>query len=134
MTTKQYELSGWDLSDLLTEPSEEVVSAQLAALEDAVTALEGRRDDLSPEMDPADFLIIVMEYEALTELLYPPVAYGSLWFSADTQSTEALTYQNRLQQVWTEIENRIMFFDLWWKELDEEEAESIWSAAGHLRK
>ncbi len=123
--TKQYQLSGWDLSDLLPEPSEAIVSARLAALEDAVAALEGRRDDLSPDMDPAVFLAIVKQYEELTELLYPPVAYGSLWFSADTQSTEALTYQNRLQQIWTDIENRIMFFSLWWKDLDDEQAERL---------
>jgi len=127
MTTanKQYEQSGWDLSDLLPEPSEEIVAAKLAELEDAAAALEGQRDELSLDMDPESFLAIVQEYEALTELLYPPVAYGSLWFSADTQSTEALTYQNRLQQIWTDIENRIMFFDLWWKELDEEQAERL---------
>jgi oligoendopeptidase F len=125
INTKQYELSGWDLSDLLPEPSEEIVAAKLAQLEDATVAVERQRDALSADMEPAAFLAIVRQYEALTELLYPPVAYGSLWFSADTQSTDALTYQNRLQQIWTDIENRIMFFSLWWKELEEEQAERL---------
>ncbi len=124
-TTKQYQLSSWDLSDLLPERSEEIVAAKLAELEGATAALEGQRDVLSADMDPAAFLDIVQQYEALTEMLYPPVAYGSLWFSADTQSNEALTYQNRLQQVWTDIENRIMFFSLWWKELEDEQAERL---------
>lgn len=121
-TTKQYELSGWDISELLAEPTESVITATLSALEEATVAFEGQREVLDAGMNPADFLAIVQQYEGLIELLYPPVAYGSLWFSADTQSNDALTYQNRMQQTWTELENRTLFFSLWWKELGDEAA------------
>ncbi len=44
-------------------------------------------------MDPALLVEIMGQYEALVEQLYTLSAYGSLWFSADTQSTAALTYR-----------------------------------------
>jgi oligoendopeptidase F len=127
-TTKQYELSGWDLSDLLSDTSPEAIDERLEALEAHVAAFEAVRDRLAPDMDADEFLAIIQQYEALTEEIYRPYAYASLWFSSDTQSTEALTFLNRIQQVATEAQNRTLFFDLWWKGLSDEEAEALMPA------
>ncbi len=67
----------------------------------------------------------MQQYESITTQAYVLGAYGSLWFSADTQSSAAITYQNRMQQALTGIQNRLLFFDLWWKELDDATAESL---------
>lgn len=124
-TSKEYELSGWDLSELLPEASEAVIADRLDTLEEAVQAFESKRDRLSAEMDPQDLLIVVKEHESLLEQLYVLYAYGSLWFSSDTQSSAALTYRNQMQQVLTETQNRLLFFDLWWKALDDEDAQAL---------
>ena len=127
--TKEYELSGWDLSELLAEPTDAVIQSQVAAINAAVSAFTDRRAQLQPDMDPEVFLETVEQYETLTELLYNPVAYASLWFSSDTQSTDALTFQNRMQQLMTEVQNKILFFSLWWKELDDAAADRLLDAA-----
>ena len=127
--TKEYELSGWDLSELLAEPTDAVIQSQVAAINAAVSAFTDRRAQLQPDMDPEVFLETVEQYETLTELLYNPVAYASLWFSSDTQSTDALTFQNRMQQLMTEVQNKILFFSLWWKELDDDAADRLLDAA-----
>lgn len=123
--TKQYELSGWDLSDLLPDTRPEAIEERLEALEAHVATFEAVRERLAPDMDPDEFLDVIRQYEALTEEIYRPYAYASLWFSSDTQSTEALTFLNRIQQVATEAQNRTLFFDLWWKGLSDEEAEAL---------
>jgi len=131
MTTtmlKQYELSSWDLSDLLPDTSPEAIEGRLEALEAHVAAFEAVRERLAPEMDAEEFLDVIRRYEALTEEIYRPYAYASLWFSSDTQSTEALTFLNRIQQVATDAQNRTLFFDLWWKGLSDEEAEALMPA------
>jgi oligoendopeptidase F len=120
-----YLVSGWDLTELLPSTDEAVVSARLAELEASVQAFVAQRDQLSPTMDPADFLAWMRRYETLTEQVYTLGAYGNLWFSADTQSQLALTYRNRMQQVYTDVQNRVLFFDLWWKELSDEQAEAL---------
>ena len=121
-TTRDYELSGWDLSELLAKPTPDVIDAALTEIAQAADHFIAQRSTLTPDMDPEAFLDLVAEYEQLTELLYKPVAYGSLWFSSDTQSTAALTFQNRVQQTLTDVMNRTLFFSLWWKELDDQAA------------
>ena len=63
--------------------------------------------------------------EKILQQIYTLGAYGSLWFSADTQSPAALTYRNRMQQTLTALQNRMLFFELWWKSLDDDEAAAL---------
>src|SRR4029079_6275453 len=48
-----------------------------------------------------------------------------LWFYEDTGNTEALTFQNRVRQLTTAAVNRILFFSLWWKSLEDDEAAAL---------
>jgi oligoendopeptidase F len=120
-----FQPSGWDLSELLPEPSEEVIAARLAELEQAVADFEGRRGELAADMDRGRFLAVLDEYEALHELLDRLMGYGSLWFAQDTQSRTAQSYRNRMEQAVTGYYNRVLFFELWWKSLDDDEAEAL---------
>lgn len=125
VATKTYELSRWNLSELLPDTSEKVISERLSRLEEAVQAFEARREELNPRMASDTFLSIVRQYEDLVEQMFVLGAYGELWFAEDTQSTEALTYRNRIQQVLTNVENRTLFFSLWWKSLEDAQAERL---------
>jgi oligoendopeptidase F len=125
-----FEVSRWDLSELLSEPSDAVISERLAELEAAVGDFESRRDRLDAGMDPAELLDLVHRYEAVHERLDVLVGYGHLWFSEDTRSRAAQSYRNRMQQVTTASFNRILFFELWWKSLDDAEAEALMPPAG----
>jgi oligoendopeptidase F len=121
--TKQYQLSGWDLSDLLPETSETEIAARLAEIEEEVGVFEGLRAHLeSDALSSDDVLAAVRRYESIIYKAWTLGYYGMLWFSADTQSTAALTFQNRMQQTMTGIQNRLLFFDLWWKGLDDDTA------------
>ncbi|RME56105.1 MAG: M3 family oligoendopeptidase, partial [Caldilineae bacterium] len=107
------------------DTSEDTIRQRLNGLEEKVSAFEGLRDVLSPEMDPDQLLDIIRQYEEIVQELYLLNGYGSLWFSSDTQSADALTYRNRMQQVLTEIQNRLLFFSLWWKSLNDAQAERL---------
>src|SRR5687768_7152660 len=125
-----YDLKGWDLSELLPQPAEEGIPArlgeeQLAEIETAVSAFEARRADLHPDMDPATFLEILRQYEALIEKTGIIGGYASLWFYADTSSQEALAFRNRVNTAMTSTGNRILFFTLWWRALSDDEAERL---------
>ncbi|MEM7539746.1 MAG: M3 family oligoendopeptidase [Chloroflexota bacterium] len=124
-TPKSYMLSAWDLSELMPDISTQMVNDYLDELETSIQVMESYREHLSVDMHPSDFLGIIKQYEALFEQIYKPMAYGSLWFSADTQSSDALAYQNRMQQMVTEAQNRIMYLSLWWKGLDDADAAKL---------
>jgi oligoendopeptidase F len=122
-TVRRFEVNRWDLSELLAEG--ETVDERFAEIEQAVAKLEAARGELSPEIDPTRFRAIFRDYESLVELMYALSAYGALRFSADTQSSEALALRSRIDQHLTEIQNRVLFLELWWKGLDDAQAESL---------
>jgi oligoendopeptidase F len=122
---KEYELTSWDLSELLPDTQETTIASRVSALEADVQAFVARRDQLNAEMEPALLVETMQQGERILEQIYSLGAYGSLWFSADTQSPAALTYRNRMQQTLTQLQNRILFFDLWWKSLDDDEAAAL---------
>jgi len=121
----EHRLSSWSLNELLPKPSPQVISERIARLETAVSEFEARRQHLSPAMTPEDLRGAVRDYEALVERMAVLDAYGSLWFSSDTQSRGAQSYRNRLKQLLTGWYNRILFFELWWKGLEDHEAQEL---------
>jgi oligoendopeptidase F len=120
----------WDLAELLPEPSEEIILSRLEELETAVRDFERARDELSPEMSSSRLLELVQDYNDLLARVHVLGYYGSLWFASDTQSEAALAYRNRIEQVLTVVQNRILFFTLWWKQLDDESAARLLPSAG----
>lgn len=126
--TTSFEQGPWKLDELLTEPSEQALTDLLSELEEEVTQLEARRDELTPQIPAATFLDILRQYETLTERTMIPAAYASLWFSADTQSVEALNFRNRVQEALTRFQNRVLFLSLWWKDLEDEAAARLMPA------
>lgn len=121
----EYRLSSWSLDELLPKPSPQVISERIAQLEAAVSEFEARRPHLGPAMTPEDLRGVVRDYEALVERMAVLDAYGSLWFSSDTQSRGAQSYRNRLKQLLTGWYNRILFFELWWKGLEDHETQEL---------
>lgn len=115
----------WDLSELLPEASDEVLGERLAEIEAAVAGFERLRAGLDPAMDRAEFLAVVDRLEAVYELFDVLLGYASLWFSADTQSRPAQSFRNRIEEAVTRYQNRILFFELWWKGLEDGEAERL---------
>jgi oligoendopeptidase F len=112
----------WSLAELLPTPSTELVDERLAELEELTARLEKSREELTDELDRGRFHALLAQYEELLRKCYVLSAYGSLWFSTDTQSSEALAYRNRMDQTLTEVQNRVLFLSLWWKEVDDEVA------------
>jgi oligoendopeptidase F len=127
LAAARYQLGRWDLSELLVNPSDESVAARLAEVESLVQALEAWRPLLSSAMPVTDLVTMLRATEEVTEKMWALGAYGSLWFSSDTQSTAALTFRNRVQQAFTGLQNRLIFLELWWKGLSEPEAERFYA-------
>ncbi len=119
------QLSGWDLSELLPDAEGEGIERALADVESRTTAFAKKRESLSENIGGPALFEILGEYEALLEAVYRVSGYGSLWFSSDTQSDAALAYRNRVQQVMTGVQNRTLFFSLWWQEQSKETAERL---------
>lgn len=121
-TRRRYEIAPWDLSDLLESTDDEVVRAELDALEVRVEAFVALRGELVPEMEPERFLEVMRDYEAMVEHMDRLSAFASLFFASDTQSPATVGFRNHIRQVMTRLHNRFLFFSLWWQGLEEEQA------------
>jgi oligoendopeptidase F len=127
---KTFELSGWSLDALLPAHEGEELEAILTELDQQVVAFEAEREHLSPEMSSESFLALLGCYESIVVTLQRLVAYAHLWFAEDTQAQEALGFLGRMEQLSTDVENRLLFFSLWWKELDEGPARRLMAESG----
>ena len=128
-----YQQTGWSLEDILTSPEKEVVHQTVARLEETVTAIETLRSALSPDIPGEDFAQALKLLETAAELGSRLGSYGPLWFAADTQSQEALGFMGQMDQLLADIQNRVLFFSLWWKGLDDEPAQRLLEYAGDMR-
>jgi oligoendopeptidase F len=130
---QDYQLSGWSLADLFPARDSQETQQALEQMQAAAIRFEEHRAQLSSELPVAAFMEIVHELEDLSKLLYRLHGFASLSFAADTQDQGAQTFMARLQQVAAEIENRTLFFSLWWKDLDIDSAQRLLAGSGDYR-
>jgi len=123
----------WSLADLFPSASGPEIESAFADLTALVTDFEQVRPTLSPTIDSAAFMDIVHKLEAIRRLAGRVSAYASLWFTEDTQNQAAQTLMARVEQFMAEMANRILFFNLWWKDLPDDVAAALASGAGDYR-
>jgi oligoendopeptidase F len=130
MNRQDFQQTRWSLQDLLPAIEGPEFDQLLASLENAVSELEGSRANLSPDIAIEEFQRLLALVEQISTLARRVGYYGGLWFSEDTQNQEALAFRGRGQKLLTDVQNRTLFFDLWWKELEDEAAGRLLAAAG----
>ena len=101
-------------------------------LEKLVAAFETCRPDLTSDISMDKFQQIVSDLEGIVKLMQRIGGYAELWFTEDTQNQSAMSLLARMEQLGAEISNRILFFTLWWKELDDKNAERMMKDSGDL--
>ncbi len=130
--SKSYTSARWSLKDLLAAPDGPELDGYLTRLEETVKSIEAARPRLSPDMPEGEFLAILRAYETMATIANRLGGYAFLWFSEDTQNPAALNLHSRLDQVLANAQNRVLFFELWFKELPDEAAARLIRASGDL--
>ncbi len=127
-----YKQTSWSLDDLFSGFDDPEIEASIEQANALVAEMEAMRPDLTVDISAEKFNHILSLNEQLSTLFYRLYGYGSLAFSSDTQDQQAQTYLARMGQFSAEAQNRTLFFSLWWKELDEENAARLTKSAGKL--
>ncbi|MGE5643416.1 MAG: M3 family oligoendopeptidase [Byssovorax cruenta] len=128
-----YAPTRWNLSELYPSFASPELQAAFDNVEEQVMSFEGVRGKLNPDIDPNQFMEIVRTSEETARIINKIYAFTGLSFNSDTQDQIAQTYMARVQQFAAQMQNRILFFSLWWKELDDSNAERLMNAAGDYR-
>ncbi|MCB9133855.1 MAG: M3 family oligoendopeptidase [Anaerolineales bacterium] len=130
MTNTTYEQTRWQLIDLFPGRESEEMKAAFETLEKSVETFEARRGELTPDISTETLMDFVSQTEAINRLAYRIYGFAALWFSEDTQNQDAQTFMGKVQQIFAQLQNRILFFSLWWKDLDNENAERLMKDTG----
>jgi oligoendopeptidase F len=129
----------WDLNELVEGDGQAGVERQL---EDAIeradkfaAAYPGR----VAELDSAELAEAMRQLETINELAGRAASYASLRFSTDTADPERGALLQRVQELGTKIETKLLFFELEWAAVDDQHADELLRAdelafcAHHLR-
>ncbi len=128
-----YQLSPWSLADLYPGLDSPELEAAFKKLDEHVAGFEKLRPQLKPEIPVSSFLEVMQDLEEATKLANKMYSYAGLAFAADTQDQRIQALLGRIQQFMAEMENRTLFFSLWWKDLDQANAARLMDASGDYR-
>ena len=130
---RQFKQERWSLADLLPTTSGTEFDKRLNELEAQVVQFEGLREHLNSNISVEDFSALMRLYESITQHIHRLYGYARLQFSADTQSQEALGFLGQMEQLYTDIQNRALFFSLWWRGLADADASRLMASSGDWR-
>ena len=131
--TPTYTQSGWNLTELFASFADPAINKAYQDLEASTEKFVSQREELKPEISSEKFLQLVRDLEEMNKLGYRLYGFASLNFAANTQDQTAQINIARFQQFEAEMENRSLFFSLWWKALDDANAARLLDASGDYR-
>ncbi len=133
MTEKTYTQSPWNLNDLFESFDDPRFEATFKEIEQGVEDFQGYREKLTPDISEDLFVSILKTYERFYRLAVRLNGYAQLAFAGNTQDQEAQAAAARVDQFQAEMSNQILFFDLWWKALDDDNAQRLLDVCGDYR-
>ncbi|MCG3777639.1 MAG: Oligoendopeptidase F, plasmid [Nitrospira sp.] len=122
----------WDLSHLAEDPAKHFETL-LAKIESQVAAFEAARAQCSATMETAVFRPLLTLSEHIAVASSKLSAYAYLWFSENTKDLAARSFKDKVEERLTALQNRLVFFDLWWQSVDEGNARRLMARTGTLR-
>ena len=133
MAERTYTAGSWTLDDLIAAKSGPEMEAVIAEVEQEAEAFESHREALTPSIAEEDFQGILVRVERIRYLLMKLHGYATLWLAEQTSDQEALAFRGRVDRLRADVTNRVLFFELWWKGLDAENAERLLGGSGDVR-
>ena len=128
-----YKLGTWDLSELVKNPKSPAFQKQIKELENQAVKFEKIKSNLDPKMSSKKFMNIIQQIEEISKNMSKIGGYASLSYSSDTQSDEATSLMTKMSKLGSEISNKILFFDLWWKtQVDDKNAKRLMKDTGEI--
>ncbi len=131
----KYQPGEWDLTELAKNPKSPAFQKQILEIEKQATKFEKIKSKLEPKISSKKFMDILKEIEEISEKMSKIGGYASLSYSSDTQSDEATSLMTKMSKLGSEISNKVLFFDLWWKtQVDEKNAKRLMKDTGELNE
>ncbi len=128
--SKTYSQTSWRLKDLYQGFDDPKYEATFEEITKSVQGFQTYREQLTEDISEDLFINLVEEYEHFYRLMVRLDGFAQLSFAADTQDQQAQSAVARVNQFQAEMSNQTLFFNLWWKALDDKNAQRLLKASG----
>ena len=122
----------WNLSHLAEKPVERFETL-LGEIEANVSQFEAARSQFNSTMETSAFHPLLTLSENIAAASSKISAYAYLWFSENTKDLAARSFKTKVEERLTALQNRLVFFDLWWQSVDEGNARRLMTGTGTLQ-
>ena len=130
---QRYKKGIWNLDDLVKNPTRQSFDKKINEINKQTEKFTKLKSQLKPSISSKNFLKIIHEIENISEKSSKIGGYAGLKFSENTQSDEATALLTRISQFGSVIQNKMLFFDLWWKkQVDEKNAKRLIKSSGEF--
>lgn len=109
------------------------VEVLMKDLETRALEFEGWRSKLAADMSGEAFNDLLTLSEEIAATSARLNAYAYLWFSEDTGNIRARAFKTKVEERLTAVQNRTLFFDLWWQSVDDAQAARLLETSGDRR-
>jgi oligoendopeptidase F len=117
--------AAWDLGALVEGDEDHGVDRQLDEALQRSERFAERYEGRLAELDAAGLAEAMHELAAINELIGRAGSYASLRFSTDTADPTRGALLQRVQELATEMETKLLFFELEWAALPDERADAL---------
>jgi len=116
----------WDLSELLKDPIKDEFNRSLSHINAKVANFEEKKSVLGKDISTNDFMNLIKNSEDIAESLSYVTGYAHLKYAEDTSSNDIGALVTKVNIFSSEVSNKLLFFDLWFKKLlDEQNADRL---------
>ncbi|MBI2112083.1 M3 family oligoendopeptidase [Candidatus Woesearchaeota archaeon] len=116
-----YKTGPWNLNEI--KPKD--LDLALKEIQETVSKLVKRRKELTDKISPSLFMQWVKEIESMKIDINKLSAYISLKFAEDSSDQLATANLSKVENELTKINNQLLFFGLWFKDLPEHKAKEL---------
>jgi len=121
----QYKQSRWDLLALGIKN----IEASMKTIEERVASFEKKKKLLKNTISQKTFLSLIAELEDIVRLTTKLGVYANLRFSENSKDQKAVAEMSSVEQFLTQIQNRLLYFSLWFKHLPQSKASELINAS-----
>lgn len=119
-------VGSWKLDDLVKDPNGKEFQEFLESISTKVTQLENNRKNLNDNISTVEFEKFLHSIEEISEQINVAGGYAHLSYAANTSSNEFAALVTKMGIFGSNVANRLLFFDLWFKKgVTEETAQRL---------
>lgn len=120
----------WTLDDLFAGFGSPDLDASYRDVTERLDRLTASKDEILAGLTPDAFVSVCDDIDAIARTAHRIGAFAGLSFAADTSDEDAKTAVAKAEQLSADIDNAVLFFNTWWKDLSDDAAKPLMDASG----